>query len=578
MPSHTTSLATRPEPSKPGKSSPWMLIAAFKCLVILTLIGGLGTHATAGPPTRGDRILVWVDDAHTRQIEVDKVDPDEIADSSSFKLSLGAKVGGVSISVGWSRKKGVAFEEQAQVLIQRIRDLCKEFNGGALSLETYHRRVRRIFDAVGKGRLCRMELLVTASIDSADAGARLDEALGLDARDNATRKRALEATLAEFRELVTSVDQKFEASELRSVHGSASQESRNAVERNLADLGRSLDATEVRELEATEKITIWADRGRTRRIVVPRLDVSHLVEDLEESLGLRIKCSGPLFAATIGGDMVRTLHRKANYDQAATLLVVKYRSLCLEYNSGILSQEAYSERLLELFEAERLAFDARGRFLDQLDEQMAATRDQLKKQLGRADSALVDEMQARKKSMQSTARAKLRESEPDSLVERMSRPHQDQMDAWDAFQGSVKQLAIDPPRNAIEVWVDDARTRKVEVPELDTDLLAQNVETRLTLYISFMHFGPEAEWARKRGLEYGAAAQELVVKSKQLCMDYNAGLVPQETFDRRRAAIDASLDLAGRIQEQTIEFTRQQKDSARSELDRRLEMRRNKDR
>lgn len=516
--------------------------------------------------------MVWVDDQHTRQIEVDRVDPEEIADSSSFKLSAGASIGSIKISVGWSRKKGIEFEQKAQTLIRRIETLCLQFNAGELSLETYHRRMRRIFDAVARGRLCRMELLVSAALDSADAGAKLDRALGLPQQEHTAHKRALEATLVDFRELVQSVHQEINPSESRNAQAGAIEQTHLAVERNLSALDRSLTNEEVRKLDASDKITIWADRARTQRVVVPRLDVGHLAEEFEDSLGLRLQCSGPLFSATIASDTVATLRRKAEYDQAATLLIVKYRSLCMDYNAGILSQEAYSDRLLELFEAEQRAFDARGHFLDQLDEQMDATRANLDELLGRGNSGRVAEMRSRQAEMKGAARDRLRDARSESLVEQMSQTHRDQMDAWSAFHGAVQNLAVDPPRDAIEVWVDDERTRRVQVPRLDTDLLAQHVETRLTLHISFMFVGPEAEWARQRGLEYGAAAQELILKSKQLCMDYNADLVPQESFAHRRAAIDASLDMAARLQERAIEFTRQLKSSARDRLDRRLEM------
>ena len=85
-------------------------------------------------------VSVWVDDAHTRKINVPELDPDEIADTFSLSLGLGVSHGDFGISFGWARQKGIEYDESVQKLIEQLRELCEEFNEGELSLESYQRR------------------------------------------------------------------------------------------------------------------------------------------------------------------------------------------------------------------------------------------------------------------------------------------------------------------------------------------------------------------------------------------------------------------------------------------------------
>ncbi len=164
----------------------------------------------------------------------------------------------------------------------------------------------------------------------------------------------------------------------------------------------------------------------------------------------------------------------------------------------------------------------------------------------------------------------MKEVAPESHVEAMSREHRAGMAAWEALAESVEAIEIQSPRDGIDVWIDDARTRQVRVPKLDTDLIAQSVRTRLSLHITFFDFGPECAWAQERGLDYGRSAQLLVVKSKQLCMDYNAGLASQESYLRRSRQTDASVEKAAAVRDAMIEFYVELKGAARGKLDRQL--------
>lgn len=541
---------------------------ASGCLLSISLLTGSAA---------ADKFLVWVDEAHTRQTEVEKLDPDEIADPSSFSLGFGHGIGQVGVSVGWSREQGVKYDEQVQRLIDEIRALCKEFNHGELSLEAYQQRMRGIFASVETARLARMELMVHNAIEANKAGSRLDEQLGLPPADNAAFEARIGAALDSFRALVESIppdevsvprdNEIFDGSETETL-----ERSRRAVSERLSELDRSLTAKPIRRASEVETVTIWADKARTRQITVPKLDVEGLVEDFQESLCVQMKYSAPLISQYVGPDIRWALDTKAKYDEAAKQLIVKYKRLCLEYNGGILSREGYTERLLELMEAERRAFAAREAMAQRLSERADAMRAELQKRLGAPASGLESGLRALRDKKRADAAKRREEKAPDSAVESLSQKHREQMAAWDEFVVCVGQVAIQPPSDPIEVWVDDARTRQVKVPRLDTDLIAESVKTRITLHISFFDFGPECAWAQDKGLEYGHAAQELIVKSKQLCMDYNAGLVSQETFERRSRQIDASVEKAAEVRDEMAEMLGELKGAARDKLDRQLEL------
>lgn len=247
------------------------------------------------------------------------------------------------------------------------------------------------------------------------------------------------------------------------------------------------------------------------------------------------------------------MRAKAKYDEAAQLLIVKYRKLCLEYNSSLISQEGYFERLVELMEAERRAFAAREEMTRRLNESKAAMEAELEKRVGEP-TPLVNDLRAEMDEKRRAIDEIEEKRRPASAVEQISEGHRADMKAWDTFVASVGEFHVRPSSNTVEVYVDDSRERKVIVPRLDTDLIAASVTTRLSLQISFFNLGPECTWAKQKGLDYGHAAQLVIIKSKRLCMDYNAGLISQETYVRNSRQIDASIEKAAEVRQGLMEF------------------------
>jgi hypothetical protein len=527
------------------------------CLVALALSG----------PALADKITVWVDDEHTQQTKVDKLDPDQIADPSSFSIGLGGSLGQIGISVGWSKEQGVEYDAQAQALIKKIRALCEEFNKGELSLESYQRRVRRIFNAIEAARVCSMELAVNNKLAALKASDRLDEALNLSPIVNSEFEQEITAAMDEFRTLVETIRPHdiplpTESAIFDSANISDFDRSKSAVRDRLADLDAALKPKPIRSKRDRKLINIWKDKARTTQIAVPMLDTEDLVEEFEQSLCLQMKYSPPLVAVYMGDEVSWTLQAKAKYDEAAQLLIVKYRKLCLEYNSTLISQEGYFERLVELMEAERRAFAAREEMTKRLNERKDAMGAELDKLRGGSDS-LVDKLRKGRDGKRSKTEEIQRGKRGPSAVEEISKAARSDMKAWDAFVESVGEFRVDPPSDSVDVWVDDTMGRKISVPKLDTDIIASSVKTRLKLQISFFNLGPECSWAREKGLDYGYAAQLVILKSKRLCTDYNSGLISQETYLRTSRQIDASVEKAAAVRQGLIKFYTTLKDTGR---------------
>lgn len=517
------------------------------CLVTLVLVG----------PGVAQKITIWVDDAHTSRIQVDKLDPNEIADPSSFSLGAGISIGHIGVSIGWSREQGVEYGKKAQELIDQIRALCEEFNNGELSLETYQRRVRRIFNGIEAARICSMEFAVQLSLEANEASRRMDEALGLAALDDSEYEKRITAAVDAFRTLVEAVrphDMPTPA-ESAALGAGVSDYGRgeSAVKARLADLDAALRPAPIRSKRDRRLINIWKDDSRTVQIAVPMLDVEGLVQEFEHSLCVQMKYSLPLVSLCVGRDIQWTVQAKAKYDEAAQLLIVKYRKLCLEYNSSLISQEGYFKRLVELMEAERRAFSAREEMTRRLDESKAAMEAELEKRVGALPPVASDlraEMDEKRRVIDEVEEKR----RPASAVEQISEGHRADMKAWDTFVATVGEFRVGSPSDTVEVWVDDRRERKVVVPRLDTDIIAASVRTRLSLQISFFNLGPECTWAKQKGTDYGHAAQLLIIKSKQLCMDYNAGLISQETYLRNSRQIDASVEKAAEVRQGLTDF------------------------
>ncbi|MEZ5962250.1 MAG: hypothetical protein R3F56_00260 [Planctomycetota bacterium] len=515
---------------------------------------GLFTLGLAMPGV-AQKISIWVDDAHTSRIQVDELDPKQIADPSSFSLGGQAGIGHIGIAIGWSREQGIEYDKKAQQLIDRIRDLCTEFNKGELSLETYQRRVRQLFNGIEAARLCSMEIAVQTTLEANQASRRLDEALGLAALDDAEFERRVTQAMASFRGLAEEIAPNDatagERSETLGVGTDATGKA--AVSARMADLDAALRPVEIRSRGERKLIEIWKDKSRTTRIAVPMLDVEGLVQELEQGLCLQMRCSLPLVSVCVGSDLRWTMQAKARYDEAAQVLIVKYRKLCLEYNSCLLSQEEYFERLVELMEIERRAFATREELHRRLDESKAAMAAELDKEVGSLapiEGELGAELDEKRRAVEEIEAGR----QPDSVVAQLSAGHRADMRAWDTFVASVGEFHAGSTADTIEVYVDDERDRKIVVPRLDTDIIAVSVRTRLGLHICFFSFGPEFAWTRQKGLDYGHAAQLVIIKSKRLCMDYNAGLLSQESYLRRSRQIDAALDKAAEVRQGLMDF------------------------
>lgn len=504
------------------------------------------------------KITIWVDDAHTSQIQVDKLDPNQIADPSSFSIGAQVGIGHIGLALGWSREQGVEYDAKAQQLIEQIRDLCAEFNKGELSLESYQRRIRKLFSAIEAARLCAMEIAVQTSLEANQASRRLDEALGLAPLNYGEYEKRVAQAMERFR----SVAEDISPNDLQPPPNSADAEAgavggdesgKAAVASRMADLNAALRPPVIRSKGDRKLIDIWKDKSRTVRIAVPMLDVEGLVEDLEHGLCVQMRCSLPLVSVYVGRDIHWTMQAKAKYDEAAQLLIIKYRKLCLEYNSSLLSQEEYFERLVELMEIERRAFATREELNRRLDESKAIMAAELQKKVGgltEAEQELSAQLTAKRRTVDEIEKAR----RPASVVGQLSADHRADMQAWDTFVASVGEFRVGSAGDTIEVFVDDKRERKVAVPRLDTDIIAASVKTRLGIHVCFFSVGPEFAWTRQRGLDYGHAAQLVIIKSKRLCMDYNAGLISQEAYLRSSRQIDAAIDRAAEVRQGLMDF------------------------
>ncbi|MFT5155179.1 MAG: hypothetical protein ACI841_005190, partial [Planctomycetota bacterium] len=463
-------------------------------------------------------------------------------------------------------------EKAVERLIEDIRELCEDFNDEKLSLETYQRRNRNLFTAIETARLAKMELVTSTTLQSSKMGQKLDAFLGLPPADTAAWEKRIGGALDNFRSLVASIppdevivptgNEVFDAAEVK-----AAERSRQAVQARLKELNTALDVKPMSSTRGVETVTIWKDKARTKRVQVPKLDVENLVEDFEASLCVQMKYSAPLVSQYVGPDITWCLDTKARYNEAAKGLIVKYRRLCLEYNSGIHAQEDYLERLAELMEAEKRAYGAREEMSQRLNERREVMREQLQELLGRDESPFEKEMREMQERKRGETKKKLNAKRKPSVVGQLSNKHREEMAAWDQFVESCGEVRIERPANAIEVWVDDARTKKIIASELDTDVIAESVKTRLSMHISFFDFGPEVGWAQDKGLDYGRSSQLLIVKSKKLCMDYNASLITQETYSRRSRQIDASIEKAAQVRSEMVEFYVELKDEMRKKLD-----------
>ena len=92
------------------------------------------------------------------------------------------------------------------------------------------------------------------------------------------------------------------------------------------------------------------------------------------------------------------------------------------------------------------------------------------------------------------------------------------------------------------------------------------------------NFGPEFSWATQKGVEYDHFAQQVIGKSKRLCMDYNAGLLSPESYLRASRQIDAAVDRAAEVRQGMMEFNAALEGAVFARADRIFERERNQKR
>lgn len=552
------------------------LAAGLQSALVLALLCVSSLASARGASALSGRLLVWVDDARTRQVEVEPIDFEEIADPSSFGFGAGTSVGEIGISFGWRRERGIAYDRQVQEVLDQLEELVGAFNGGELSLETYHRRSRRILGALDHVRMAAREMQTVTQLRKLEARVELDEALGMEPPDTTAARAAIQRALDGLRRAVEAVEQPTGDHSLSAPSllellelGQALQVSARRAERlaaELADGGQE-------ESEPTEFLEIRKYRDRDVIIRVPRLDVEGLVDDLSSRLTAQLKFSAPLVTEYLGPQATWILDRKGYHDEAAQLLIVRYRRLCEEYNGGLLTQEDYVERLADILAAEEEALDM-GRKLLRIGQERKEAMSERGRERGQG---LFDEdpfgdgsyspggaAERRRRALDTAGQG---EKEEGTIASR-ARADVEQMARWEQL---VERSTPAPSRHAtLEVDVDDAGTRRRRVEPLNTDRIAQSYRTRLGLHISLFNLGPELAWTRERGLEYDRLAQELIVKTKLLCAEFNAGQMSIETYQRRRDAIDASVAAAGRVREELGRLSGIYKGLMGDELDRLL--------
>ena len=528
-----------------------------------------------------DTVVVWADDARTRKVTVPKLDGDKIAKKTHKSLALSLGYASLGFSVKWERKKGIEYDEKAKELIAQLKQLCLEFNRGKMSLESYRRRLRGIYAAEEKARQVRDQLMLLTRRRANAAMAEMDKILGLPPLEIARSKQSVEAELVQFMQGVDKVECRVtppkaqdpadtQAANAKALWQQALQQDRAAVDSSL----REFDARLAKRPAKGKVEMMVIDKYRTGRekIRVPKLRYEHLVQDVDESLRFRPR----FFIWGLGQGKTWTLKQSHQYDEAAQLLILKYKQLCIQYNGGHMSHEEYLDRLRELHEAEDRARQAREQMFllmcQQADEGFADLDQQLKK-LGvtsKQEAGAIQDMEAEMRNMREGAlkKAEGKKGEP-SLVTQMTVASRQNMVAANVadLQESVTAMKVEPTPDKIWVWKDDAKTDKVYVAKLDPDAIAQNEEKKLTLFLSYYSFGPETTWAKKVGHHYKRSAQMLIVKYKQLCLDFNAGLVSLEAYGRRRREIEDAVDKANRTREQMFQMHRKLAKAAFHELD-----------
>ncbi len=524
-------------------------------------------------------VKVWEDDAKTHKIKVPKLDPDAIAKQSKFRLKLGVSFQGVGVGMGWARERGIQYDEQAQKLVDRLKKLAIDFNKGKLTLETYRRRLREIHAAEEKSRAVRNMLFLAQKQASQRAFVQLNKVLGLPADYIKQSKVTVDKAMQAFAAAANAV--KVEARAMAAMPPMPKQTAQatweeqqraiqQATDQLLNDFGATVTSTA--SIQEGERIKIWADDARTRRIVVYKLDVDQGVKDITESLSL----GATFLGFNVGPKAKWSLRAAKKYDENAQMIIAKYRQLCMEYNADLVSQESYLRRLRELYAAEDLASTARHEMFLLMRKQAEEGYNDLdsvlaKKGMAGGDAAIIKDLQNDMNGM--SKKAWKGEKPKESTLSKMDAPNAAKVQATlTELEAKARGIKVKKPKDTIQVWATEAKQRKLTVPKLDPRLIADNVKRALSFRVTYYSFGPELTWAKGKGLEYSHYAQMLIIKYKQLCMDYNAGLVSQEAYQQRRQEIDAAIARARKVREEMFVFMRMLAKEAFDELDGQVDM------
>lgn len=547
------------------------------------------------PPAWGKKstVKVWVDEAHSRKIAVPRLACEKIAEATREQLTtVGLSYANIGISINWERQKGIEFDDEAEKLIDQVKKLCREFNSGSLTLEAYNSRMRKINAAEEQAREFRARLLLVTKLRAEAAMEELDKWSGLPTGEVQESKQAVEAELARFQKGVEDVpyegmlprmpttptpepeDKKFFLTRIIEEH-------KNGIVSILTGFKKGVDKIRARLKGRTDMMRIPRYRGGGKTVLVARLRCKGLLDEVDESLRFRPK----FYMWGLGRGATFVLKESNRYDEAAQRLIIKYRQLCNEYNSGQLSQEEYLDRVQELYEAEEKARQARHQMFDYVRRQAEASHAELDREVAKAGAPMGEGMEGAMAEMEADMqemgeavaskkeKANLEKPAP-SLVKKLTlASRRESVEKIVAeFGESVQRVRVAPPIHMIEVWQDDARTRKVQVARFDPDVIAQNVKRKLTLFLSYYNFGPEMTWAKETGLQYDHTTQMLIVKYKQLCVEFNAGLLSLEAYERRRKEIDEATERAASFREEMLRMHQRLARAAFKELDRHIDI------
>lgn len=507
-------------------------------LVLATATLALAVHSPCQAWPWSKTIEVWIDDTHGGKVTVRKVKPSEIARRFALPaLPLPLSVGPVGVTLKWRRDRRVQYDEAAKELIGRLRELCNDFNRGKLSLEGYQHRLRGLYGARDKGLRTRIEWFLATRQEAQRSHDDLQRMMGEPVRERVENgKSEVEKAVEDLMRAAEALP--ITAPEVSRPHHKAKDGKR--PQPDAAQLAR--DAFDERLSEFKQAVTDSDQEAKAPS------ESTEGMQDVTETLSLQ----ATVFGLGVGPKKEWTLKTANRYDRLTQMLIVRYRQSRMDRDAQLITPEEYAQRLKLLYEAEHRAHELRRCLFESVRLEAEEALEELRQRTGRGKSAVEMDLdrfgqrarEATRKETQSKAKALL-----------------------DALEADLLKAGPTKAEEMIEVWKDDAHTQKIKVPRLNTDLIASRVRRELTFRVSVYNLGPELSWATDRGVDYDYAVQVLIIKYKQLCMDYNAGLISQESYRRRREEIESAVARARRVREAMHRLARALAREAFDELD-----------